>query len=437
VTFEFPEHALTTVVGPSGSGKSSLLRLLAALDRPTSGELVVRGTPLHTSSHPALRRLRRRTIGYLFQRPSDNFLPHLTVGEHLRMAVSGSRPILPVDETELLRTLGIADRVDHLPSQLSGGEQQRAAIAQVLVGGAEIVVADEPTAELDTSSAGAVLETIHLLMETGFTFVLATHDPDVMRRSDVVLQLDHGTQVRGRAPVPSEMGVSASVAAPLPPTERADEPPIVQIHGIRKAYRRGEETVHALEDVDLALHPGELVGLVGRSGSGKTTLLNVVAGWEHPDAGVIEWRGDGRQLRTWREVAVLPQKLGLMDELTVRENIEYPARLTGTLDETADMVERLLEDLGLVALQHRFPRETSVGEQQRAALARALVVGPTLLLADEPTGHQDRVWTERVLSVLEGAAGRGTCCLIATHNEEVSRSLDRIARMSDGRLEAG
>jgi putative ABC transport system ATP-binding protein len=449
---EVPAASLLAVVGPSGSGKSSLLRLIAGLDRPTSGTLVVEGTSVHDASARTLRRFRRATVGYLFQRPSDNFLPHLTVGEHLRLARGLTHRPPRIDQEALLSTLGIEERVDHLPSELSGGEQQRAAIAEVLMGGATIVVADEPTAELDTTSASHVMDTMVELARAGVTFVVATHDRSVMRRADAALELDHGIR-RSSTSVPADPADRSSAAAfrPAPNAaepDRADRwrPPatttapepelpfILDANGLSKAYRRGEEVVHALDEVSLTLRAGELVGLVGRSGSGKTTLLNVIAGWEHADAGTIERSGSESAVPGWDELAVVPQKLGLFDELSVRENLEYPARLHGRLDELRGRVDELMEDLGIAHLAARYPKETSLGEQQRTAVARALVLAPTLLLADEPTGHQDAVSERRVLEAFGRAATEGGSCLIATHNASLAPRLDRVLEMADGRL---
>ncbi len=453
---EVPASALLAVVGPSGSGKSSLLRLIAGLDRPTSGTLVVEGTSVHDASARTLRRFRRATVGYLFQRPSDNFLPHLTVGEHLRLARGLTHRPPRIDQEALLSTLGIRGRVDHLPSELSGGEQQRAAIAEVLMGGATIVVADEPTAELDSASASHVMDTMVELARAGVTFVVATHDRSVMRRADAALELDHGIR-RSSSATPADPADRSSAAAFRPaatPAEpdRADRwrppvtrtatepelPSVLDANGLSKAYRRGDEVVHALDDVSLTLRPGELVGLVGRSGSGKTTLLNVIAGWEHADAGTIE-RPEGRAgvgsgIPGWDELAVVPQKLGLFDELTVRENLEYPARLRGRLEELRGRVDELMEDLGIAHLAARYPKETSLGEQQRTTVARALVLAPTLVLADEPTGHQDAVSERRVLEAFGRAAAEGGACLIATHNVSLAPRLDRVLQMADGRL---
>ncbi len=451
---EVPASALLAVVGPSGSGKSSLLRLIAGLDRPTSGTLVVEGTSVHDASARTLRRFRRATVGYLFQRPSDNFLPHLTVGEHLRLARGLTHRPPRIEQEALLSTLGIEERVDHLPSELSGGEQQRAAIAEVLVGGATIVVADEPTAELDSTSASHVMDTMVELARAGVTFVVATHDRSVMRRADTALELDHGMR-RSSTSAPADPADRSSATAfrpaanaaepdradrwrpPVTSTVRRPELPFVlEANGLSKAYRRGDEVVHALDDVSLTLRAGELVGLVGRSGSGKTTLLNVIAGWEHADGGTIDRVGTHSAIPGWDELAVVPQKLGLFDELSVRENLEYPARLHDRLEELGGRVDELMEDLGIAHLAARYPKETSLGEQQRTAVARALVLAPTLVLADEPTGHQDAVSERRVLEAFGRAAAEGGICLIATHNASLAPRLDRVLEMADGRLSA-
>jgi putative ABC transport system ATP-binding protein len=449
---EVPASSLLAVVGPSGSGKSSLLRLIAGLDRPTSGTLVVGGTSVHDASARPLRRFRRATVGYLFQRPSDNFLPHLTVGEHLRLARGLTHRPPRIDQEELLSTLGIEERVDHLPSELSGGEQQRAAIAEVLMGGATIVVADEPTAELDSTSASHVMDTMVELARAGVTFVVATHDRSVMRRADDALELDHGIR-RSSTSAPADPADRSS-AAPLRPAPDAAEPDradrwrppatttapepelpfILGANGLSKAYRRGQEVVHALDDVSLTLRAGELVGLVGRSGSGKTTLLNVIAGWEHADSGTIERSGSESAVPGWDVLAVVPQKLGLFDELSMRENLEYPARLHGRLEELRGRIDELMEDLGIAHLAARYPKETSLGEQQRTAVARALVLAPTLVLADEPTGHQDAASERRVLEAFGRSAAEGGSCLIATHNASLAPRLDRVLETADGRL---
>jgi putative ABC transport system ATP-binding protein len=266
----------------------------------------------------------------------------------------------------------------------------------------------------------------------GVAFVVATHDLNVTAIADHVIELEHGL-AREAAP--------RSVRAPA--VERAasstEAKQILTGSDLAKSYRRGAEDVHALDGVTLSLAEGQVVGLVGRSGSGKTTLLNVLSGWERPDRGTLSWSGNGPDSSPadlpWRELALVPQSFGLMEELTVRENVEYPGRLAHRLPQLRGHVDELLERLGLVDLSGRLPVETSIGEQQRTALARALVLSPRLLLADEPTGHQDAGWTERVLLTLRAAAAGGTSCLIATHNPAAAPYFDAVHTMSNGRLE--
>jgi putative ABC transport system ATP-binding protein len=430
VDAEFPAGAITAVVGPSGSGKSSLLRLLAALDRPTAGRVVLGGRDLATLSGARLRRVRKRVVGYVFQRPADNFISYLTVDEHLALAAAerGGE-----DGRNVLPELGLEHRRGRVPWELSGGEQQRAAFAFALAAGPELVVADEPTAELDAESAADVLSILQRLVTSGVAFVVATHDPNVTAIADHVIELEHGL-AREAAP--------RSLRPPV--IERAGpagtSEPVLTGESLSKSYERGGEEIHAVDGISLSLRRGELAGLVGRSGSGKTTLLNVLSGWERPDRGTLTWSGNGTHPSPaelpWRDLAVVPQSFGLMEELTVRENVEYPARLARRLPDLGERVDELLETLGLVELSVRLPVETSIGEQQRTALARALVLSPRLLLADEPTGHQDAGWTERVLLCLREAAAGGTSCLVATHNPAAAPYFDAVHTMSNGRLES-
>jgi putative ABC transport system ATP-binding protein len=190
----FPKGKVSAIVGPSGSGKSSLLRLLAGMDHPTEGSVTVGEDEISDASSKMLRRVRRK-VGYVFQRPSDNLISYLNVIEHVELAASYRRGPSR-DPLELLDSLGLAHRADHRPEQLSGGEQQRVAFAQAVVGSPELVIADEPTAELDSHSSEALLQAIHGLAEEGQSVVLSTHDPQAIEVADKTVWLRHGVVER-------------------------------------------------------------------------------------------------------------------------------------------------------------------------------------------------------------------------------------------------
>jgi putative ABC transport system ATP-binding protein len=202
---------------------------------------------------------------------------------------------------------------------------------------------------------------------------------------------------------------------------------------VHKTYRRGREHVHALRGVSIEVRPGELVALLGRSGSGKTTLLNCLLGWERPDGGDVQVPGaETPSSAAWRTVAVVPQRFGLLEELSLADNVAFPARLAGMPDPRAAALETL-DVLRLGHLAERMPDEVSLGEQQRTALARALVVRPAFLVADEPTGRLDEDLTAHVLAtVKEVHAATGTGVLIASHDPVVVATADRVVRLSDG-----
>jgi putative ABC transport system ATP-binding protein len=188
----FPAGKITAVVGPSGSGKSSMLRILACVDRPTAGQIRVGAADVSGMSQRRRRGVRRRQVGYLFQRPSDNLIPYLTAIQQVELSARLRGGEDRKEPAELLETVGLAGREKHLPHQLSGGEQQRVAVAAAVVGSPALVVADEPTAELDSGSGTALMDLLGQLADRGVGFVVATHDPVVMKKADRILSLRHG-----------------------------------------------------------------------------------------------------------------------------------------------------------------------------------------------------------------------------------------------------
>jgi ABC-type lipoprotein export system ATPase subunit len=184
---------ITVLAGPSGSGKSTLLRVMAGIDRPDTGRVAIAGHELTSMSAGARRRFRSRHMGYLFQDPAANLLSYLTVWEHLVMAgkIRGATPT-----RDLLIHLEIEDLADERPMRLSAGQQQRAALAAAMVGDPDVILADEPTAELDTQSAHLAVASLARLRGLGATLIVTSHDPEVFEVADRLIRLEHGVVKR-------------------------------------------------------------------------------------------------------------------------------------------------------------------------------------------------------------------------------------------------
>jgi putative ABC transport system ATP-binding protein len=203
---------------------------------------------------------------------------------------------------------------------------------------------------------------------------------------------------------------------------------VVALAGITKTFRRGNTEIVVLDNLAATIEPGEVVIVRGRSGSGKTTLLNILAGWQSPDSGSVSWGVDHPD--SWDRVAVVPQSLGLLPELTLGENIGLPGRLA---DAESD-VNGVAEKLEIPHLLERPVGGASLGEQQRAAIARALIRRPALLLADEPSSHQDLDRLHLVWRLIDEVAAGGTGVIAATHDPDAFDYADRILDLWDGQL---
>jgi putative ABC transport system ATP-binding protein len=191
VSVEVPSGKLTAVMGPSGSGKSTLMHILAGLDKPSSGSVTVAGAEITTLGDGDLTRLRREHIGFVFQ--FFNLLPMLTAEENVKLPllIAGEKPD-PEWYAELIRSVGLGDRLSHRPSELSGGQQQRVAIARALVSRPTVIFADEPTGNLDSTSTAEMLALLHDLHRAGRTIVLITHDHDVAAGAERVVTIFDG-----------------------------------------------------------------------------------------------------------------------------------------------------------------------------------------------------------------------------------------------------
>lgn len=217
---------------------------------------------------------------------------------------------------------------------------------------------------------------------------------------------------------------------------------LVRVRGLAKTYGEGHAAVRVLDGADLDVARGEFVAVVGRSGSGKSTLLHLLGGLDRPDAGEIELDGarldrlDERGLTDVRRrgVGFVFQAFHLLPELSGTENVLLPARLARDGVEAAPRAAELIERLGLRDVARRLPSELSGGEQQRLAVARALVNDPSLLLADEPTGNLDEESGAAVLELLRSAADSGRAVVLVTHDRAATALADRVLRLDAGRL---
>ena len=221
--------------------------------------------------------------------------------------------------------------------------------------------------------------------------------------------------------------------------------PVLSIRGLRRTYRSGDKTLTVLNGVDLDVRPGEIVGLIGPSGSGKSSLLHAAGLLEHPDAGQIIVEGrDCSNLSDRQRTRVRLATIGfvyqahhLLAEFTALDNVALPQMIAGRSRRAARArASELLSSLGLAERVDHQPAQMSGGEQQRVAIARALANAPRLLLADEPTGNLDPHTSAAVFESLYALARQeGVAALVATHNLDLARHMDRVVALKDGHLE--
>jgi ABC-type lipoprotein export system ATPase subunit len=463
------EHEIVTILGPSGSGKTTFLRILAGLDRPSAGMVKVFGTEIGKLPGRDVARYRTRTVGYADQHYARALAPELSAREFvgLELGLAGATTAGRQRRAdELLERVGLSDKRDARPAELSGGEQQRVTVAASLAHRPRLFLADEPTGELDAASARLVYATIgELVHAERCTAVIVSHDPESASIADRVILIRDGrvTEESGREVgedrivvgrggwlrLPEELlrrsGIRSHASARMagsdivvssaeggnPEPATAAEPvlepvrsaeTIASVRGLTKTYGRGETARTVMDGLDADFRASALSVVTGPSGSGKTTLLHLLAGLELPDEGVVEILGTtlmsldrtARARVRRKHVGYVGQQPGLVASLSAVENVELALALRGLPPD------RARETLVAVGLEDRADQRVarlSTGERGRVAIARALAPQPELLLADEPTSRLDQANALAVGALFVRLAREfGAAVVCATHD---------------------
>lgn len=490
VSLTVDKGELALVTGVSGAGKSTLLRTLNGLvphfaGGTCSGEVLVAGRNAVAEGPYVLS----RDVGFVFQDPEAQFVVDRVEDE---VAFALEQRAVPPPEMhrrveQALAQLNLLSLRDRPLETLSGGERQRVAIAAALALHPEVLVLDEPTSQLDPDAAQGLLEAIvRLNRDLGLTVVLAEHRLErVLEYADRLIHLQGAGEpvlsglpqevlaaggigppvvALGRAlgwrPLPLSVAEARRLAArevleePESTAENRPDPggsvavagsaepapadPLLEVRGLSFAY--GQEPL--LDGVDMRVTPGELVALMGCNGAGKTTLLRSLVGLLQPLAGEVLVEGRSVRGRSTAEICArvgyLPQQPDdLLFADTVRQELEATLRNHRMLAQPPIAPETLLGRLGLGGLAEDYPRDLSVGQRQRVALAAVTVTRPPLLLLDEPTRGMDYAAKEELVDLLRAWQAEGTGILLVTHDVElVAQAADRVLILSAGRISA-
>ncbi len=464
LTLAIERGELCVVLGPSGAGKSTLVKVVAGLQRPSAGLALVDGLDLGAARSSVVARHRARVVGYADQHYWRALSGDLTAEELVALPL-GLRGVAKTERRHRARALldrvGLLDRSSARPGELSGGEQQRIALCAALVHEPALLVADEPTGELDEETARGVLGLLReLARDAGAGALVVSHDPASAAIADRVVHVrdgrvgeeqraDRQTIVIGRGGwlhVPEESLREAGIGeravvhvrpgavelrpaeGDAPETEDVPAAPstaagsLVEARGVSRRF--GREI--ALARVDAVFPPGTMTVVTGPSGSGKSTLLALLAGLDTPDEGEVAIDGtvlsqldrEGRAAFRRETIAVVGQVPGLSGSLTARENIELSLSLRGV--DVPEIHGRAMDALAVVGLADHPERpvaQLSAGERERVALARAIASGPSVLIADEPTARLDSMTTLAIGGLLADLAReRGTTVICATHD---------------------
>ena len=444
VSFTFTERQFITIMGPSGSGKSTLLYLLGGMDQATSGELLIDGVDVRRLSEQQEHQFRREKLGFVFQ--SFHLLSNLTALENvmLPMQLTGGQSQAQMHERArtLLLEVGMGeDRHNYRPGKLSGGQQQRVAIARALANDPRVILADEPTGNLDARTGIRVIELLKRLSEQGKTVIVVTHDRGIARVADVRLEMKDGRL----SPMPRYVGTQDSLTRAAAVKSWEEMPVTIAAEGLSKYFKYRGKVIKAVDKVNFTFNEQQFVTITGPSGSGKSTLLYILSGLDQASDGELLVDGvDVRRLSGRKENRFRREKLGfvfqsyhLISNLTALENVMLPMQMLRgkSQEEMRERARNLLFQVGMGEDRHNYrPGKLSGGQQQRVAIARALANDPKVILADEPTGNLDSYNSKRIIELLKKLAEQGKTVIVVTHDRSIAREADIRLEMEDGRL---
>jgi ABC-type lipoprotein export system ATPase subunit len=473
------------VLGPSGSGKSSLLRIAAGFDRPSAGVARTLGVDVMRLGPRRAAAFRSQQLGFLDQHYARALSPALSCADNiaLPLALGGVSPHERRQRAlALLDGMGLAERADDPPGELSGGEQQRVAACAALAHAPALLLADEPAGELDARTARTVYRLLGELVATSrTTLVIVSHDEAATELADRVVQVRDGRisgeMLRGgsqrlvvgrggwvRLPESARDeagiggranwragegevrlagdGTAAGATATAERAAPAGGEVVCELRAIDKHYGTGAREHQVLSGFEASFTRGRLVAVEGRSGSGKTTLLHLIAGLERPDAGSVVVAGadlgelDREALAAHRRdhVGWVGQEPGLVPFATALENVLLAQEIHhgGRAPEHEPEARAWLERLGLADCVDRAADRLSAGERQRVAIARALARRPDVVLLDEPTARLDQESAALVAGLLVSAARvSGAAVICATHDALLSERADDVIRLGE------
>ncbi|QII07652.1 ABC transporter ATP-binding protein [Rhodococcoides fascians A25f] len=468
VSFEVYPGEVLAVVGESGSGKSVSVRSAIGLLPDTArveGHVVLGGQDVTRLSNKAWAQLRGNKISMVFQEPGSALDPLFTIGYQIVEALrahtraDGKRMSARDAKTraiELLTMVGLPNpeqRFSYYPHELSGGQKQRVMIAIAISCEAKVIIADEPTTALDVTVQAEILELLRDLKDRlGCAIVLITHSMGVVSYlADRVVVMQNGRVVE-EAPVAQLFAAPADdytkkllAAVPTLAAVESDKTvdtsgePVLEVSRLVVQFSGGvgSPAFRAVDDVSLTIHRGETLGLVGESGSGKSTIGRCVAALQKPTSGSVTVMGRNIAGVSERKLKPLRKRFGfvfqdpsasLNPRLTVGQCIAEPmiVHKYGSKDAIAVRTTELLDAVQLPSgTDKRYPHELSGGQRQRVSLARALVLGPDLVVADEPTSALDVSVQAAVLDLFEALQQEfGFACLFISHDLAV---VDRVA----------